>query len=101
MQRQSMAEAMATTVNEGLSRGLIDSKLHAAPIEALMLLAERADEGSGADNVTLPSILKYLAALGLTPEQPKPNNDRRSEQPKAGKLQSMRSGRSANLRAIG
>ena len=90
-----MSDAMERTISEALRQGMVDPKLHAAPLEALRQLAAKADEG-GRDNVTLPTMLKYLTALGIVMEPAKPE----AKQAKGeGKLSKMRRGR-GNLRAV-
>lgn len=65
---QTVAEAVETTISEAISRGIVDRKLHAAPLAAMRYLAARADESVCAervDNVSMPTLLKYLDALGI------------------------------------
>lgn len=103
MPEYPMAAAMEKTISEAVRQGIVDPELHAAPIEAMRVLAERADEGNAHDNVTLPTLLKYLSALGIVMEPAKPAKaERQAEEPKKpeGKLSRMRSGRGVNLRAI-
>lgn len=92
-----MSEAMERTISEALRQGMVDPKLHAAPLEALRQLAAKADEG-GRDNVTLPTMLKYLTALGIVMEPAKPEA-KQAEAKGEGKLSKMRRGR-GNLRAV-
>ncbi len=60
-----ISEAMETTITTALSRGIIDEKLHAGPIACVRELASRADMLSENDNVTLPTMLKYLQSMGI------------------------------------
>ena len=65
----TLSEAVETSIEAALKAKRIDAKEHAAMIEAVRLLAEKADNVSSNDNVTFPTLLKYFTALGLTPEQ--------------------------------
>ena len=69
----SMVEAVTESINAGLANGSIDSKKHAAPIEALQKIAlyiDSPDFDFGKDNVTFPTLLKYMTALGFTTPSP-------------------------------
>ena len=65
----TIAEATEITITEAVERGVVDEKLHAAPIACLRELAARADLASENDNVTLPTMLKFMASMGII-EQP-------------------------------
>ena len=60
----TISEAMETTISEAIKEGIVDERLHAGPLEVLRRLAEKADAMEG-DNVTLPTMLKYLASMGI------------------------------------
>lgn len=64
---ESMLEAVNLSVTEAVKTGKLDRKKHAAVIRALRLLAQTADEGRPNDNVTLPTMLKFLTTLNLVP----------------------------------
>ena len=63
----TVTEAVETTIAAAIARGIVDERLHAAPVAALRLLADKADhpDPEKVDNVTLPTLLKYLDALGI------------------------------------
>lgn len=64
-------DAVNTTVEAAIKAGKLDRNLHAAPIEIMRSLARTADQpdfpcvGKSYDNVTIPTLLKYLQSLGL------------------------------------
>ena len=64
-----IAQATDTTIKAAIERGIIDEELHAAPIACVKELARRADLASETDNVTLPTMLKFLVSMGII-EQP-------------------------------
>lgn len=66
---ETMVEAVEISIAEALKDKRIDKKKHAAMIQAVRELAARADIGDIKDNVTFPTLLKYLVALGLTPDE--------------------------------
>jgi hypothetical protein len=75
----TMQEAVERSISAAVEAGTVDADAHAAPLQALRQLAVRADTtDQERDNVTLPTMLKYLTALGMLPtfdaqtEQPKP-----------------------------
>ena len=85
-------ESVTTTINEAVKRGIIDRKLHAAPISVMLKLAETIDDpgfpiiNERYDNVSIPTLLKYMQSLGLTvQEQPT-----KETKPKADELDAMR-----------
>lgn len=84
-----MRDAIEETIDEATRRGIVDPKLHSAPLEAVRLLARKADVMSDNDNVTLPTLLKYMGALGIVvPPEAKPA---KAEKPKPiTKLDEMR-----------
>lgn len=90
-----IAEATETTIMAAIERGIVDEKLHAAPIACVRELARRADCASESDNVTLPTMLKFLASMGII-EQPTavraPKSIQPAEEPKS-KLDSARGDR--------
>lgn len=68
MEHQTVAEAVEQTIAEAVARNIVDERLHAAPIAAVRFLAARADESVGSDkvdNVTMPTLLRYLDAMGI------------------------------------
>ena len=68
MEHQTVAEAVEQTIAEAVARNIVDERLHAAPIAAIRFLAARADESVGSDkvdNVTMPTLLRYLDAMGI------------------------------------
>lgn len=65
----TIADATETTISEAIERGIVDEKLHAAPIACVRELARRADNAGENDNVTLPTMLKFFASMGII-EQP-------------------------------
>lgn len=87
-----IAEATETTITEAIQRGIVDERLHAAPIACVRELAKRADSASENDNVTLPTMLKFLASMGII-EQPTTVRAPRTiqpEQPQQTKLDAAR-----------
>jgi hypothetical protein len=80
-----VVEATETTLSAAVERGMLDERLHAAPMEALRALADRVDTcDPSKDNVSLPTFLKYLDALNLLPEKPTAKAERASvEEPKS------------------
>jgi len=94
-----MAEAVEQSIRAAIVAGTVDERAHAAPLQALRTLAVRADTcDPERDNVTLPTMLKYLTALGMLPDAGK-----QAEQPKSGSMAKMRTkfraldgGRAAN-----
>lgn len=82
MTRQTVAEAAETTISEAISRGIVDDRLHATHVAAIRMLAAKADESvfsDKVDNVTLPTLLRYLDALGIVGE---PVEQAAKQQPK-------------------
>lgn len=65
----TMTEAVNTSIDAAIMSGKIDQTVHAAPIQALRELAARAEVASERDNVTYPTMLKYMTALGLLPDE--------------------------------
>ena len=93
----TIAEATEATIAEAIERGIVDERLHAAPIACVRELARRADamEGNVNDNVTLPTMLKFLASMGII-EQPTTVRAPRTikqEQPPVSKLDAARGDR--------
>lgn len=65
-----MIDAVNESIDAYLSIGAIDPKRQSAPIEALRKLAAIVDSGvNEKDNVTFPTMLKYMAALGMMPQE--------------------------------
>ena len=65
----NLTEAIETSIAAAIRAGVVDERMHAAPIEGLRMLAKRAESADPEkDNVTLPTMLKYLAALNMLPE---------------------------------
>ena len=94
-----IVDSVTTTINEAVKRGMIDRKLHAAPISVMLKLAETIDDpefpiiNDRFDNVSIPTLLKYMQSLGLTAqEQPT-----KEAKPKADGMSSMR----AKFHAVG
>ena len=81
----TMEESVNVSIEAALASGRIDGTVHAAPIQALRELAKRADVASERDNVTFPTMLKYMAALGILPEV----DEAASAKPKAGGSSSL------------
>ena len=90
----TISDAMETTIAEGIRAGIIDPKLHAGPSECIRALAKRADWQTENDNVTMPTLLKYLASLNLV-EAAKPGRPRAQKDAKkpASKLDAARTRR--------
>lgn len=66
----TMQEAIETSISAAISAGTVDPEAHAAALQALRQLAERADNNDPErDNVTYPTMLRYLSALGMVPVQ--------------------------------
>ena len=82
----TVAEAVEQSISAAIKAGTVDERAHAAPLQALRMLAQRADTADPErDNVTLPTMLKYLTALGMMPEQTS-----QPTAPKRGSMSSMR-----------
>ena len=65
----TMTEAVNTSIDAAIKAGRISEVDHAAPIQALRELAARAEVASERDNVTYPTMLKYMDSLGLLPDE--------------------------------
>ena len=65
----TMEEAVNMSIEAAIKADKIDEVAHAAPIQALRELAKRAEIASEKDNVTYPTMLKYMDALGLLPDE--------------------------------
>ena len=86
----SISEAMEQTIAEGISRGILDVKMHAGPIECVRALAKRADIASDNDPYADPPLLKYLAGLNLV-DAAKPGRPAKApEHPAKSKLEKAR-----------
>lgn len=66
----NLVEAVDVSVGAMVEDGSLDLKRHAAPIEVLRRLAVIAEgaDGSTSDNVTIPTMIKCMSALGMMPE---------------------------------
>ena len=83
----TVTDAVEESIAAAIKAGTVDESAHAAPLQALRTLAHRADTcDPEKDNVTLPTMLKYLAALGMLPEPAKVEQ----AAPKAGSMGRMR-----------
>lgn len=81
----TLSKAFETSLSEAISKGRIDMKAQAAPIQAARILARLIDEDpEHSANVKFPTMLKYCEALGMLPDAPKPE-----EKPKANGLTVM------------
>ena len=69
MKYESIADAVDISINAAIKANRINEVDHAAPIQALRALARRADVASEKDNVTFPTMLKYMDSLGLLPDE--------------------------------
>ena len=65
----TIEEAVNMSIDAAIKAGKIKRVEHAAPIQALKALARRADVASEKDNVTFPTMLKYMDSLGLLPDE--------------------------------
>lgn len=97
----TVAEAMEVTLTEAISRRIIDPKLHAGPIEALRQLANDADTHPEINNVTFPTMLKYLGAMGIVdiPKRGRPPKEK-PETDDAGRMDGMRGRLYGKLKAV-
>lgn len=97
----SMVESVEITIKAAVAAGIVDRKLHAAPIEAVRMLAERADTMSDSDNVTLPTMLKYLGAMGIVdiPKRGRPPKEK-AETDDACRMDGMRGRLYGKLKAV-
>lgn len=92
-------DSVTTTINEAVKRGIIDRKLHAAPISVMLKLAETIDDpefpiiNDRFDNVSIPTLLKYMQSLGLTMQE----QQTKEKKPKTDDMSSMR----AKFHAVG
>ena len=85
----TLEQAVNTSINAALESGVIDATTHAAPIQALRELAKRAAIMSEKDNVTFPTMLKYMQAMGIMP-QLDASASAAADKPKASALGNMR-----------
>lgn len=68
-EKQSLADALETSIAAAIEAGRIDARAQAAPIEAARKLAESIDaDCEKSANVKFPVMLKYMEALGMIPE---------------------------------
>lgn len=87
-------DAVNTTISEAVKRGIVDERLHAAPISVMRSIAETIDDpdfpiiNDRYDNVSIPTLLKYLQSLGLTIQEQKPGS--KQEHPAKSKLEQAR-----------
>ena len=97
----SMTESIEVTIKAAIDAEIINPELHAAPIEAVRMLAERADAMSDSDNVTLPTLLKYLGALNIVevPKRGRPPKEK-PETDDEGKMGGMRGRLYGKLKAV-
>lgn len=65
----TMDEAVETSIQAAIKAGKINETDHAAPMQALRELAKRSMVASEKDNVTFPTMLKYMDSLGLLPDE--------------------------------
>lgn len=65
----TLDEAVDMSIDAAIKAGKINATDHAAPIQALRDLAKRAMVASEKDNVTYPTMLKYMDSLGLLPDE--------------------------------
>lgn len=65
----TMEEAVEISIKAAIKAGKISEVDHAAPMQALRELAKRSMVASEKDNVTFPTMLKYMDSLGLLPEE--------------------------------
>ena len=83
----TVTEAVERSIAAAIEAGTVDEEAHAAPLQALRTLAVRADQADPErDNVTLPTMLKYLTALGMLPD----TDIAAAKAPKAGSIGRMR-----------
>ena len=95
----TMQEAVGTSIDAAISAGTVDADAHAAALQALRQLAVRADTcDPEKDNVTYPTMLKYLTALGMVPI-PKPD-DGKAPKPKSTLAQAREKSRYGKLKAV-
>ena len=97
-----MRDAIEETIDEAIKQGIVDTKLHSAPLEAVRLLARKADVMADGDNVTLPTMLKYLGALHIVdvPQRGRPKKERPADDEQPGKMDGMRGRLYGKLRAV-
>ena len=84
----TVSEAVEKSISAAIAAGKVDADGHAAALQALRALAAKADLCSEKDNVTFPTLLKYLAALGMLPDV-EPAKAQRGE-PLADRMEAMR-----------
>ena len=69
----SLYEAVCKSLDCATRSGRVDAKAHAAAICAVKKLARQVDaDPERAVNVTFPTMLKFLDALGLLPDRNEP-----------------------------
>lgn len=99
----TVSEAMEVTLREAIQRGIIDETLHAGPIEAIRKLCIDADTRPEINNVTYPTMLKYLGALNIV-EVPKRGRPPKQATPEPeqddGKMGGMRGRLYGKLKAV-
>ena len=89
--------AVQTSIEAGISAGTIDRKLHAAAIASMLTIARTIDlptfpmvGDDRYDNVSIPTLLRYLQAMGLTVAEVKPARSKKASEPKKSKLDEAR-----------
>lgn len=87
-------KAVSISIDEALKRGILDARLHAAPIKVMLNIARTIDlptfpmvADNRYDNVSIPTLLRYMAACGLTIAEPK---TKKVEKDAKSRLESMR-----------
>ena len=97
-------QALEESIDEAVNRGIIDRKLHAAPLAVMLSLAKTIDTPTFPivedkyDNVSIPTLLRYMQSMGLTLHE-----NPRAKQEKAetvSKLASMKERSRARLNVV-
>ena len=97
-------QALAVSIEEAVGRGIIDRRLHAAPIAVMLSLARTIDTPTFPivedkyDNVSIPTLLRYMQSMGLTLQENAKAKPERDEGPS--RLASMKERSRARLNVV-
>lgn len=91
------------SIDEAVRRGIIDPVLHAGPIEVMLNIARTIDTpgfpivgDNRYDNVSIPTLLRYMQAMGMTVQEVKQVKAPTDASP----LDKARAKRDVKLRAV-
>lgn len=96
--------AVKESIDEAVERGIIDRKLHAAPIAVMLKTARTIDLPTFPmvedryDNVSVPTLLRYMQSMGLTLQDS--GKAEKDEKKPASKLAGMKSRARGKLNVV-